>query len=139
MPLQLYGTTAPSGVINFHRHIPLVEDCPVCRFPPLPEGLSPQFVCSEAQVEIEPGKQIDAALPFMSVGAAVLAVAEFVRLQVVSSPRVFNFAEIDLMGPLVFIGHRQREPRQGCSCRTRSASIQRRYVESTRFFKDPAL
>ncbi len=133
-PIQIYGTTAPSGVINFHRHVPLIEDCSVCRFPSLPEGVQPQFVCSDAQVEIAPGKQIDAALPFMSVGAAILAVADLVRLQLPDHPAAHNYAEVDLLGPLEHIGHRQRQARPDCSCRTRSSIIHRRYVASTRFF-----
>jgi molybdopterin/thiamine biosynthesis adenylyltransferase len=134
-PLQLYGTTARSGVVNFHRHIPLVEDCSMCRFPPLPDDVTPQYVCSDARVEVEPGKQIDAALPFMSVAAAVLAVTDFVRLTSDSYPAVFNFADIDLMGPLEYLGHRQRLPRTDCSCRSRSTSIHHRFIESTQFFR----
>lgn len=134
-PLQLYGTTAPSGVVNFHRHLPIIEDCSVCRFPPLPEEVTPQFVCSDARVEVESGKRIDAALPFMSVAAAVLSVSDVVRQALSDQPAVANFAEIDLMGPLEYIGQRQRAPRPDCFCQSRSANIHRRFIESTEFFR----
>jgi hypothetical protein len=46
----------------------------------------------------------------MSVAAAVLAVADLVRPVLGDDSPVFNFADIDLMGPLEYVDHRQRPP-----------------------------
>ena len=93
-PLQIYGTTTKSWGINYHRHIPFSgEDCSVCRFPST--DVSPDMVCSKNEVSTSTEKQIDAALPFLSVGAAILTIADIMRLQISGYPHIPNFAYID--------------------------------------------
>lgn len=131
-PLQIYGTTTPDWGVNYHRHIPFQEDCSVCRFP---SEVQPNFVCSTAQVETEQNEQVDAALPFLSMAAAILIVADLLKLQLPGYPFTSNFAFIDFKGgleppyPLVY----QRHRRVGCICAERSPHIYRRYLASTRF------
>ncbi len=131
-PLQIYGTTTPDWGVNYHRHVPFQEDCSVCRFP---DEVQPNFVCSTAQIETEQNEQVDAALPFLSMAAAILTVADLLKLQLPRYPFTSNFAFIDFKGgleppyPLAY----QRHRRVGCICAERSPHIYKRYVASTRF------
>jgi len=78
-PVVLQGTTTSGWGIGAGRHIPKIEDCTLCRMP-RPEA---QFrgPCSEGQIEIdESGTELRASLPFLSVAASALVLAEFERL-----------------------------------------------------------
>src|SRR5690606_3723351 len=57
-PVQVYGTTV-DWIANYHRHIPLVDDCSLCRFPL--EDTPIQTVCSTARVETSTEEVVDAA------------------------------------------------------------------------------
>lgn len=134
-PLQVYGTTTRSWGINFHRHRPLTdEDCSLCRFP---ATIQPAMVCSVNQLEVDDGKSIDAALPFLSVGAAVLTVADLVRLQLPGYPQIPNFAFIDFKDQLETVLAYPRHPRPNCSCSSRSTKLQSIYNQSSKFFTFP--
>jgi hypothetical protein len=132
-PLQIYGTTTPDWGINYHRHIPLREDCSVCRFPPTVEEQQGVFRCSEGEVETEAGEHVDAAFPFLSMGAASLVVADLIRLQMPGYPLTPNFAFLDLKGPLEFILTNPKRPKTGCLCAGRSKAIHESYAATTRF------
>ncbi|MFN8592028.1 MAG: ThiF family adenylyltransferase [Thermomicrobiales bacterium] len=132
-PLQIYGTTAASGVVNYHRHIPLSEDCSLCRFPISAEEAEARLLCSVASVATALGEQIDAALPFVSTAAASLVVADLMRVQMPNYPFLPNFADIDMLGPLEFIASYQRRPRPECLCASRSPAIHRNYIHPTAF------
>ncbi|MBI1877781.1 MAG: hypothetical protein HYR94_06070, partial [Chloroflexi bacterium] len=131
-PLQVYGTTTSDWGVNYHRHIPLKEDCSVCRFPIEAEH---NLVCSTAQIEIRQDEQVDAALPFLSMAAAILTVADLLKLQLPGYPFTPNFAFIDFKGslespyPLVY----KKSQRDGCIFAERSPRIYERYIASTRF------
>jgi predicted CXXCH cytochrome family protein len=133
-PIQIYGTTSTSWGINYHRHVPLSQDdCSVCHFPA--STTQPNFICSEAQVEIQDEKPIDAALPFLSVGAAALVVADLIKLQLPGYPFTSNFAYIDFLGKLENIVSYDRRSKEDCPCRTRSVNIHKKYISSTRFYR----
>lgn len=131
-PIQVYGTTTPNWGINYHRHIPLQEDCSLCRFPA--DTDSGEFVCSTAKVETESEKPVDAALPFLSVGAAALIVADLLKLQMPGYPFTPNFAHVDFAGRLEYLAVNQKTRRADCPCARRSPLIHTRYISSTRFF-----
>ncbi len=131
-PLQVYGTTTPSWGINYHRHIPLTSDCSVCRFPEL--GGQVQFVCSTAKIPTPNDNSVDAALPFLSVGAAVLAVADLIKLQMPGYPFTPNFAFFDFLGKLETISAFRRRMKAGCICVDRSPTIHSEYIGSTRYY-----
>ncbi len=130
-PLQVYGTTTSDWGVNYHRHIPLLDDCSFCRFPQ--EVNAAAMVCSEAQVENERGEQIDAALPFVSVAAAVLTIAELMKLQLPDYPATPNFLLIDLKGDFQMPLSYTKAPRSACLCQSRSRRVHASYIESTRF------
>jgi hypothetical protein len=130
-PLQVYGTTTPDWGINFHRHVPLRDDCSVCRFPG--DAPQPVLACSGGQVQ-EPGaKPIDAALPFLSLAAAVLTLADILRVREPGYPHTPNFSFIDFKGPLEQVVTFDKRLRANCLCRTRSQRIHRAYIDGTRF------
>jgi hypothetical protein len=129
-PIQVYGTTTASWGINYHRHIPLSsDDCSVCRFPAA--DAQPKFACSVAQVETSNDKPIDAALPFLSVAAAVLIVADLIKLQLPGYPRTPNFAFIDFLGKLDSVLAHPRQKKAGCVCSYRSQTIHTECLRST--------
>lgn len=130
-PVQVYGTTTPDWGINYHRHIPLREDCSLCRFPT--DGEQANFVCSETQIETEQGERVDAALPFLSMAAAALTVGDLMKLQLPGYPFTPNFAFLDFKDGLEFILPYQRMPQASCACTSRSIGIHRRYLKGTRF------
>jgi hypothetical protein len=129
-PLQIYGTTFEWG-INYHRHIPLIEDCSVCRFPE--DAQQAPLVCAGAQIETPTNERVDAALPFLSVGAAALAVADLIKLQLPDYPFSPNFTEIDFKGDMTHPFSYQRPRKAGCLCSTRSGRIHEKLIASTRF------
>jgi hypothetical protein len=130
-PVQVYGTTTPDWGMNYHRHIPLREDCSLCRFPANEHQAA--LACSETQIETEQGERVDAALPFLSMAAAALTVGDLIKLQLPDYPFCPNFAFLDFRGRLEFILTYQRLPRELCSCTSRSINIHRRYLMGTRF------
>lgn len=130
-PIQLYGTTTPDWGINYHRHIPLREDCSLCRFPT--EGEQAKLVCSKAQIDTAQGERVDAALPFLSMAAAALTVGDLIKLQLPGYPFSPNFAFVDFKDKLQFILSYQRLPQASCACRSRSSKIHKRYLTATRF------
>ena len=132
-PIQIYGTTTTSWGINYHRHIPLSQDdCSVCRFPAI--DAQPLFPCSTILVEAPKKKPVDAALPFLSVGAAVLTVVDLIKLQLPGYPFTPNFALIDFYGKLDYIVSFNRVPKLHCPCRMRSINIAKEFIGSTKFF-----
>lgn len=78
-PVVLHGTTTSGWGVSCGRHIPRIEDCTACRLPrPHAEFRGP---CAEG--EIAPATQeapVRAALPFLSVAAGALVVAELSKL-----------------------------------------------------------
>jgi hypothetical protein len=131
-PIQTYATTTSSWGINYHRHSPLSnDDCSICRFPP-PES-QPNFQCSVTQVETPNEKPIDAALPFLSMAAAVLTVADLIKLQLPGYPFTPNFAFIDFFGKMETISTHARQRKINCICTNRSDAIHSEYVGSTRY------
>lgn len=116
-PLQVYGTTGRDWQAFLGRHIPLTEDCLACRFPS--NRAAPPLACATAHVLVpdlaEPS--VDAALPFLSSAAAIMAVAELAKM--VGSgqyPMNGNFACLDFRGRLDDFFVEQRVRAAGCFC-----------------------
>lgn len=135
-PLQVYGTTGRDWQAFLGRHIPLREDCLACRFP-LRVRNEPPLACStgrvRAAVEEQPGH--DAALPFLSAAAAVLATAELMKATASGFPLNPNFACLDFRGPLTdFMGFQKRAT-PTCVCGSQSA-VWRALNGRTRFAEE---
>ena len=83
-PIQIYGTTGSNWQANLLRHIPLLEACSCCRFPPS------QYIpteCSVGKVGIAENKEdVDASLPFLSYAAGLMTAAEILKLNLDGFP-----------------------------------------------------
>lgn len=130
-PIQVLGTTSPSWQVNYHRHVPGRDDCSLCRFPNSEDHI--QYVCSGTEIETSSGEQIDAALPFLSVAAAILTAADLIKLQIPGYPFTPNFGLIDFQGNLGSILTFDKKPKVSCFCAHRSQRIHKPYIGSSRF------
>ena len=77
-PLQIYGTTGANWVASVIRHIPMVDACSCCLFPP--EVSEVATTCAtETVIESDTGQKIDASLPFLSFAAGLMGAAEILK------------------------------------------------------------
>jgi hypothetical protein len=132
-PLQIYGTTGKNWVASVMRHIPLRDACSCCVFPPDP----PQAVlqCAEGAVtNPETGQEVDAALPFLSFAAGLMAAAEVLKAGLPGYPFSSNRT--------VFSTGAMTEPRFAsfttpyrtpCVCQDRNAGVHKRMITGTKY------
>ena len=132
-PLQIYGTTGANWVASVIRHVPLVEACSCCVFPP--EANQATMKCAEGKVfDATAGNEVDAALPFLSFAAGLMAAAEVLKAVLPGYPftpnrAVFSTApEIEPRFTLLTAPERVR-----CVCQDRSANVHRRMIGGTRY------
>lgn len=79
-PVVLQATTTSGWGMGAGRHIPRREDCTLCRLP-RPEAKF-RGPCAEGNVAVEESNpSVQAALPFLSAGAASLLLAEYLKLE----------------------------------------------------------
>jgi hypothetical protein len=111
-PLMIHASTGVNGGVNFGRHIPGRGDCLVERFPEL---ASAPLACATSPLPTPQGS-VDAALPFASVFAGLLVVADLARLLMAGYPQVPNLAILDFGGELTHPVLVDRDARPGCLC-----------------------
>jgi hypothetical protein len=121
-PLLIHASTGVNGGVNFGRHIPGRGDCLAERFPAEPERAP--LVCATTAVPTPEGA-VDAALPFASVFAGLLVVADLIRLQLPGYPHVPNLAVLDFGGDLAHPLLIDRQARPGCTCRYQQDLVRR--------------
>lgn len=81
-PLLLGASTGKDWDAYLQRHIPLLDDCPECRMPTTPASPTP-LICSTGSISTasaDSGTPETGALPFLSLAAAVMCVAEMVKI-----------------------------------------------------------
>lgn len=84
-PIQIYGTTGKNWQATVYRHIPHRDPCSLCVFPDV--GPQRPTTCATGKAIRETdGKQIDAALPFLSFAAGLMATAEILKLNLSGFP-----------------------------------------------------
>lgn len=132
-PLQIYGTTGANWQASVIRHIPMVDACSCCLFPP--EDLRPAMKCATDTVKNEAsGETVDASLPFLSFGAGLMAAAEVVKAGLPGYPfspnRTTLYTHPNVTPRFVSVGIRQRP---GCLCAARSASVHKQMTAGTRY------
>jgi hypothetical protein len=132
-PLQIYGTTGANWQASVIRHIPMVDACSCCLFPP--EDPQPAMKCATDTVRNEAsGETVDASLPFLSFGAGLMAAAEVVKAGLPDYPFAANrttlYAHPNLTPRFVSVGIRQRP---ACICAARSASVHKQMIAGTRY------
>lgn len=130
-PMSVFGTTSPNWAACHGRSIPGVDDCLLDRFPS--GDVEKALVCSTSEVEL-PGGRVDAALPFLSLFAGLMVVAEFARLQLSGYQTIPNYACVDFGGPLHEIQKLDFAPRADCSCRKLSPGIYKLFNRQGKYF-----
>lgn len=77
-PIQIYGTTGKNWQAALLRHIPGQDPCSCCRFSPAKHAATQ---CATGKVPTPDNNEgIDAALPFLSYAAGLMAAAEIIKL-----------------------------------------------------------
>ncbi len=121
-PLLVYGTTGSDWSAHLGRHIPFVEECLACRFHN--ESLAPAMTCSSGAIQAEQSVLPDAALPFLSVLAGLLAVAELCKLQQQGYPFHGGRVAINVGGNPSAVFPVSPAPRADCgACNRKSAPV----------------
>lgn len=83
-PVQVYGTTGKNWQASVIRHVPNLDPCSLCVFP---DNGPPPTACATGTVtRPTDGKQVDAALPFLSFAAGLMAAAEILKLDLAGFP-----------------------------------------------------
>jgi hypothetical protein len=129
-PLQIYATTGENENVTAFRHIPLIEPCSCCAFPPeKPKDTD----CASGSVTLA-GKQVDAALPYLSFAAGVMICGEIIRAQAANYPTSANRVALYLSekGPPTFIPVNLVR-RNGCVCEQRSPAVHAAMIKGTRY------
>jgi hypothetical protein len=122
-PIVLHGTTTSGWGFGAGRHIPRLEDCTLCRLPHPAQEFRGR--CAEAQLETAAvAPRVSASLPFLSVAAAALIVAELIKLPSEHLPELPNDVSADFrVGlPAVIATHRLHDLScRGCRALTLSS------------------
>ncbi len=129
-PLAVHASTGSDWLVNFGRHIPLRDDCLADRFPR--GAAEPVMNCSQGPIPQE-GKQVDAALPFLSFFAGLLVTADLARLTLPGYPQAPNFAAFDFGSSLDAIQGWNRLPRAGCICTSQTSSLHEKFNGNTQY------
>jgi hypothetical protein len=134
-PLQIYGTTGANWVASVLRHIPMVDPCSCCVFPP--EAGRAAMTCAGASVPAhatQPEPVIDAALPFLSFSAGLMAAAEVLKSTFTefpySPPRTVLSLDPSIAPRLTSF---QSSRRDRCVCRDRSQQVHRQMIAGSRY------
>ena len=131
-PLMIHASTTANWGVNHGRHIPGRDDCLLDRFDG--PNVDAALTCAEGKVpSTSPEASVDAALPFASVLAGAVVIADLVRAQLPGYPQVPNFALLDLYSSLDVIQSWNRKARSACSCRRSGVALQNRFNGSTRY------
>ena len=130
-PVQLYGTTGRNWQCSLIRHIPFVDACSCCLFPP--DVPQPAMTCATAPASVrdDNARQVDAALPFLSFGAGLMTVAEVLKLTMPGYPLSTNRITLSTRArPRLTPARIPR--RRACICVERSKNVHHRMLEGSR-------
>ncbi|HYD55054.1 MAG TPA: ThiF family adenylyltransferase [Gemmatimonadaceae bacterium] len=130
-PLMIYASTTQNWGVNHGRHIPGRDDCLVERFP-VPVTAR-DLKCSTAPIQVAE-ETVDAALPFASTFAGLLAAADLVRSHLPGYPQIPSFALLDWYGPLDLIQRADRKRDPACpTCSGQGRTFHERLNSSTKY------
>lgn len=132
-PLQIYGTTGANWEASVIRHIPFVDPCSCCLFPP-DAPVQPTVCATETTVERATGETVDASLPFLSFGAGLMTAAEILKAQLPGYPFSPNRTTLNThaAGPPRFVSSIIPH-RPNCLCADRSPLVHRRLIGDSRY------
>ena len=130
-PVQIYATTGGNWQASVIRHVPLRDPCSLCLFP---ESSYEKTACAQgpagtAQRGNGGENTVDAALPFLSFAAGVMAAAELLKLSLVGYPFGPNRITLNAWSPRIV--QSSLAFRDGCPCLSRSRDVHRRMIEGS--------
>ena len=129
-PLQIYGTTGKNWQAAMIRHAPVADPCSCCVFP---ETAWAPAACATGEVaRKDGGEQVDAALPFLSFAAGVMAAAEILKLTLPDYPFTANRVVLNTQ-PAVRAVQASLVRRPECLCQWRSSDAHRRMIAGSRY------
>lgn len=128
-PLQIYGTTGKDWQASIIRHIPLIDPCSCCLFP---DTIHAETACATSKAEAINGDQVDAALPFLSFAAGVMAASDILKTNLPGYPFTDNRAYLYTWGGAKF-GRRKIMNRDGCICENRSKTVHRQMIDGSKY------
>lgn len=123
-PTQIYGTTGQNWQASVIRHVPLVDPCSCCLFP---VATSRPMACATGKVTTEIGEHVDAALPFLSFAAGLMAAAEILKRGLPGYPFSCNRVTLNTR-PNPRLVPAALTYRAGCICRRRSPTVHRQML-----------
>jgi hypothetical protein len=131
-PIQIYGTTGKNWQASVIRHIPLRDPCSLCLFPD--SGPIMPTACARGKVASPlDGKQIDAALPFLSFAAGLMTAAEILKLGLPNYPFSKTITQYSTKAEDK-LASAWLSPRAGCLCQSgRDNALHRRMIAGTRY------
>lgn len=121
-PRQLYGTTGQNWQAAVIRHEPFGNACSLCLFPADQAAASTACATAPADTSSQQTEQVDAALPFLSFAAGLMAAAEAVKTHLSGYP--FSADRVILntrLGPSLLMAPLAH--RNGCFCETRNVQL----------------
>lgn len=132
-PLQIYGTTGANWEASVVRHIPLVDACSCCLFPPDVQELA--TVCATGEATLLTGEEtVDAALPFLSFAAGLMAAAEILKTTIHGYPFSSNRTTLYTHpGVLPRFVSPSVVRRTNCLCASRRSSVHRAMITGTKY------
>jgi molybdopterin/thiamine biosynthesis adenylyltransferase len=129
-PVQIYGTTGKDWQSNMFRHVPGADPCSSCAFPA-------QAPVTDCAVGTAPGpmgsnEDVDAALPFLSFAAGLMAAAEISKLQMDGFPFSGSRAFFTPLADEILYTRPMRH-RPGCYCQSRDAEVHAQMLDGSKY------
>jgi hypothetical protein len=132
-PVQIYGTTGTSWQASVIRHWPISEPCSCCLFP---ETNHIPTACATGSARTAEKNKMDAALPFLSFAAGIMAAAELLKLNLPGYPFPINRATLYTWDtPRIVKENLYKRP--GCLCGSRSESVHKKMITGTKYHRYP--
>ncbi|MDP3328963.1 ThiF family adenylyltransferase [Parvibaculum sp.] len=125
-PLQIYATTGRNWQAAVIRHAPFEDPCSCCLFP---ETAHAPTTCATGSLpQASNGEQMDAALPFLSFAAGVMAAAEILKRGLPGYPFVSNRVVLNT-SPRIRTVPAALSLRSSCICQKRSSTVHRQMLD----------
>lgn len=128
-PLQIYGTTGKDWQASMIRHIPLIDPCSCCLFP---NTIHSETACATSKAEAVNGDQVDAALPFLSFAAGVMAASDILKTSLPGYPFTDNRTYLYTWRGAK-LGQRKLINRDDCICKSRSKAVHRQMIGGSKY------
>src|SRR5581483_890183 len=131
-PVQVYGTTGRNWQATVLRHVPFRDACSQCLFPRSEATFAQTMCATESSPDTSAADQVDAALPFLSFAAGLMAAAEVVKLNLPSFPQSPNQTTLSTYGGPRLVSLNTTKA-LGCVCAERSPTVHRQMIAGTRY------